>query len=516
MTTVYRNLTTICLAAVLAFGLAACGGGSSTTPDPTPMPDPAVGERATIATAIGTAQTAVAAVNDDSTDAQVKAADDAITAATNAIAGATNVPQHERDANTGTVNALASRLMAAKASRTTAMDAADMAAMKATTAKAKALKAAIDNSASATPAVTPASIPSFDTDGDTATDASVAITLKKGDAAGMLGSWNGMDYAGDDGTTGDAKTTGMVRVYSNQEAAKRVTFASEAGNDIHGWSAASGAPVGDYTVVTTTPAQQGAVSGFPTTGTTSYDDDETVDGTFMKAPGTYTCTANGGCTSIVTANGINLGTDWTFTPGPGATLQQPDANYLRFGWWVRLDKDGPTHAGVFYGSSDTTALPAVTDAVINNAALVGKATYTGAAAGKFAISDPLRAAQDNSGHFTANAMLAADFKVTGSTLSGTIDDFRLNDGSADPGWSVELQKTNFTSPSFISDADAATADVTVWSINGAKSAASGSWQAQMFDETADDSNVPTSVVGSFSSSIGTTHSVVGAFGATKD
>lgn len=35
MTTGYRNLTTTCLAAVLAFGLAACGGGSSTTPEPT-------------------------------------------------------------------------------------------------------------------------------------------------------------------------------------------------------------------------------------------------------------------------------------------------------------------------------------------------------------------------------------------------------------------------------------------------------------------------------------------------
>ena len=40
MTTGYRNLTTICLASVFAFGLTACGGGSSTTaelPPPTPV-----------------------------------------------------------------------------------------------------------------------------------------------------------------------------------------------------------------------------------------------------------------------------------------------------------------------------------------------------------------------------------------------------------------------------------------------------------------------------------------------
>lgn len=358
------------------------------------------------------------------------------------------------------------------------------------------------------------SIPVIDLDGaGTGTVTSAALTLEKGASVGSLGSWSGTDYAGVDGT-GDAKSTGMVRVYANQAASKSVTFASEAGGAIHAWQATSGDPVGDYTVVTSAPAQQGAVGGFPTTGTTTYEDDDTVPGTFMRASGIYECTA-ATCTAAVTANGIDLGTGWTFTPAAGATLQQPDASYLHFGWWVRKDKDGPTHAGVFYGSGGTTALTAST--AINTAALIGKATYTGSAAGKFAISDPLRAAHDNSGHFTANAELEADFKATGSTLSGTIDAFRLNDGSDDPGWSVELQKAGFTSPNFGSDTDATTADVTVWSIGENSGGASGSWTAQMFDEAeADGSNVPTSVVGSFSSSIGTTHSMVGAFGATKE
>ena len=453
-------------------------------------------------------QGAVNALVGEATQDEVNTAKTAATALQNAINAATDVAASDltmyRNALTNANNAIG-----------TAQNLLTTQGNKEMTAMAKALKAAIGAGRPAGLVVTPTSIPAFDLDGDgTGTDESAALTLKKGASVGSLGSWTGTDYAGEAGT-GDAKTTGMVRVYSNQGAAKRVTFASEAGAAVHGWSAASGDPVGDYTVVTTSAAQQGAVGGFPTTGTSSYEDDDTVPGTFMKASGTYECTAAGGCTAAVTADGVDLGSDWTFTPAPGATLQQPDANYLRFGWWVRKDKDGPTHAGVFSGPVGTTV--ALTDAVINNAALVGKATYTGSAAGKFAISNTLQPAGDNSGHFTANAKLEADFKVTGSTLSGTIDAFRLNDGSNDPGWSVELQKTQFTTPNFASDEDATTADITVWSINDAKGAASGEWQAQMFDESATDgSNVPTSVVGSFESSISTTHSMIGAFGATKD
>ena len=413
------------------------------------MPDPAIEQRAAIKTAIDTASTAVAAVDDDATDAQVMAAGAAIAAARKAISDAADVPPEEKAANTGTVNALAGRLTVATDSRTAAMSAADEEERKANSATAKALKKAIDDIVGLTtaPAVTPTSIPAI-TVGNA--DATTAITLKKGDSVASLGSWDGTDYAGMEGT-GNAKNTGMVRVYANQGASKSVTFASEAGGAVHGWSlATSTASVNDdYTVVTTAAAAQGGVGGFPTTGTTSYDNEDTVAGTFMKASGTYTCTEATGCTSIVTADGINLGDGWTFTPAAGATLQQPDATYLRFGWWIRKDKDGPTHAGVFYSAAELTAL---TDAVINDAGLIGKASYTGAAAGKFAISDPLRPGEDNAGHFTANAQLEADFKATGSTLSGTIDAFRLNDGSEDPGWSVELQKTGFTSPSFATGA----------------------------------------------------------------
>lgn len=377
-------------------------------------------------------------------------------------------------------------------------------AAKATSATAKALRAAIMKGVDGgTTAVTTASIPVLGT-GD---DATTVISLKKGDSAGSLGGWNGTDYAGEDGT-GDAKTTGMVRTYSNPGATKSVAFGTEAGEAIHGLARTSGTPAGDYTV---TSGANPNIGGFPE-GTQTYESGDTVTGSFMGAPGTYTCTGGSDCTSVHSGDGTSLATGtWTFTPSPGAMLQMKDATYLHFGWWLRKDKDGPTHAGAIYGS--TTGLTAVTG--INNAALVAKATYMGKAAGKFAISDPLRPANDNAGHFTANAELTADLKAADSTLSGTIDTFRLNDGSDDPGWSVELQKAGFVTDKFRT-ADTPDGDQTVWSVGGNKGAASGRWEAQMFDENANDgSNVPTSVVGSFQSSIGTTHELVGAFGATR-
>lgn len=518
----------LAVVAALGMGLTACGSGSDSNGGPdTGMtddtPDPAIAQRDAIKMAIAAASTAVGAVDDDSSDATVGAADTAIANARSAIAAAADVPMEEKDGHTGTVNALASDLGNRKTSRTAAMDSKSEQEQKTTIANAKALKNAIDtvDGFATKPAVTTASIPAFDPDGDgTITTNTVAITLKKVDAADMLNGWSGQDYMGENGT-GDAKTTGMVRVYSNAEAPKSVSFTTESGETIHGLQRATGAPSGDYTLSTTEgdpatadPAASREIGGFPTTGTTSYEEDDTVTGTYMGAAGTYKCVSDV-CTSIAAgANGIDLGTGWTFTPAGGAVLQQKDAQYLQFGWWVRKDKDGPTHAGVIY-SPVGTGLTAVT--TINSAALVGKATYMGKAAGKFAISDPLRPAYDNAGHFTADAELMADFKETESTLSGTIDAFRLNDGSADPGWSVALQKTLFDTDKFVTDDSATTADRTVWSIDGLKGPASGSWEAQLFNDKAKDdkSNVPDSVAGSFSSSISTTHSMVGAFGATK-
>ena len=495
----------------------------------------AEGQMTVLKNAANAVNAATSALSTPATQDEIDTLTTAVGTLKSAIDAATNLDDGDK-AGYVSLHATASGLITtAQKGRDDADDAQDTADMKAMTAKAKALKKAIDTDATsdgtAAITVTPMSIPAIDLDGaGTGTDTSAVLTLKKGDAVAAMGSWMGMDYAGEAGT-GDAKTTGMVRAYSNAEASKSATFASEAGEAVHGWArATTGTPADDYTVVTTTAAQQAAVGGFPTTGTHRYDEDEDVTGTFMGASGTYTCNVAAGCASAVTADGINLGDGWLFKAAPGATLQNKDGAYLQFGWWVRQDKDGPTHAGAFRGMTGTPTLATATyDSAtstggIGTANLVGEATYTGKAAGKFAVSDPLRPANDNAGHFTADAKLMANFQDTQTTatdlttLTGTIDNFRLNDGSTDPGWSVELQKAPFDGTNVFGTVSAtSTGDRTVWSIGDGKGASSGEWEAQMYyDKASDENNTPHSVVGTFESNIGSTHSMAGAFGAERE
>ena len=521
----------LAVAAASALALAGCGGGGSSggmqgmMEESTPTP----AELATTASdLLDTAETDVNAVMDDSDGATVTTAEMAVAAAEKAVMAASESDDHAT--LTLRLGKLQGSLATKKSSRQTAMTAAAEAGDKATTATAKALKKAITDVLALTtqPPVTISTIPEIDLDGPgDGTDMSTPIPLKKGDSAGSLGNWDGTDYAGMVGT-GTAKTTGMYRRYSNQEEAKSVSFASEAGEMVHGlprYVPTEGDSAGDYaltgtgTTVTTTgdPGVSTEIGGFPTTGTHDYEEDDTVTGTYMGGAGTYKCIADTCASNAEGASGINLSEGWTFTPSGGSMVQDKDGEYLHFGWWIRKDsKDDPTHAGVLY---DTTGATLVTESTINDAdsALVGPATYVGAAAGKFAVSDPLRPGEDNAGHFTADAELMADFKAGESTLKGTIDEFRLNDGSTNPGWIVELQKAMFIDDDdAFKTAETPAGDQTVWSIGGNKGAAAGSWEAQMYDDkTADDTNVPQSVVGSFSAEISTTHSMVGAFGAER-
>ena len=98
-------------------------------------------------------------------------------------------------------------------------------------------------------------------------------------------------------------------------------------------------------------------------------------------------------------------------------------------------------------------------------------------------------------------------------LMGTIDGFRLNDGTDDPGWSVELKRARWSTDRYqlTTTGDATTDDDHIiagtaveWSIDRVASPGqTGQWEAQLFDESPNDNSTsPTTVLGRFEAGFG--------------
>ncbi len=542
-------------------------------------------QRMAISNAVTMARTAVAGVDDDSTDSEVAAADSAITALEAAIEGAADLPADDPDVASarGTLATLKGTLSVAKDSRDDALEDADKAAAEAAAKLGKAMHAALggptaagnalDNIGRDTPANfglqangtlridAAANAGSFAPVGGTDTDPD-PVTLEAGASPGALGSWNGTDYMHMEGT-GDDKVVNEARVYNNKGPGKREAFAD---------ALPSGVTIAEANVGGAVPAQISdlttAIKGYiavnsGTTFTTELDIDKVMAaafthsgtqthaipeqrnsvsfrGTYDDAPGEYRCVTGCSSTNDGTGSPSGLGGTWFFKPDAGAMVQQPDAHYLYYGWWVSKDNDGmPTAASAFVGRFGTAGDDSATDDDGLNAGwsgtytagttLTGSARYEGNAAGKYAIDNVLDGT-GHGGHFTADAELTATFSAADADdvgITGTIDNFRLNDGSDDPGWSVSLHQTGFGSGGAI-DATTATAtnandnnaDGTTWSFGDNAAPESGAWSGMMYDEavTGDDddgSNIPTTVTGTFYSEFSTIGRMVGAFGADK-
>ena len=362
------------------------------------------------------------------------------------------------------------------------------------------------------------------------------VPLKAGDSAGSLGSWNGMNYSHSDGK-GDTLVTNEARVYTNQGSAKSQPFADSLPDGVT-------LTQGSITVATsgnfTDSLNIGKVMGadFEHQGTQTHQVPDKADavyvrGTYDGAPGEYRCMTDCSSTNDGSGSPSNLGGTWTFTPDEGAMVSRPDAQYLYYGWWVRKDSDGmPTAASAFARRAGTDSGDSTdgldTAGDLTQTDLTGSATYVGHAAGKFALDYSRNKVLDGTsdgGHFTADAELKATFNGgTNPGVTGTIDNFRLNDGTEDPGWSVALARGTFGSTNGSINAPAA--NPTVWSINDVAAAASGTWSGTMYDETpgdppnGDGNNIPTTVTGTFYTEYGASTSsvvgrMVGAFGANK-
>lgn len=177
-----------------------------------------------------------------------------------------------------------------------------------------------------------------------------------------------------------------------------------------------------------------------------------VGGTYNGAMGTYTCSGTTNCTVTVNAKGeLTAASDgWIFTPAEGATSDQPDYDYLNWGFWLKkTTEDGVTEydeLALFHGNVGMTD---------SSGTVQGLASYEGSAVGVYVHnvnSDGGGSVESRTaGHFTADVSLSATFGqiTTGpnantiapadfNTITGTINKFVLS-GDEPQDWSVALK-----------------------------------------------------------------------------
>ena len=528
---------------VAALGVAGCGGGGGGAAEEpaAPMPTPQemceadggrynadgtctsaaelvmerqAAQRSAISTAIGTATTAVNGVDNDSTDAEVSAADTALENARSAIAAADDLSAAEKAANTGTVNALATVLNSAKTARMAAMDEADMAEKMAMMATAMKLHAGISPFATTGDAIRNVVYNATDNsniDVTIGTADAVVLTEDKDATVGDNHGWQGQKFT----ASPDGDGTYEAVVYSNVgESTEGQKFSVAHPYDT---TAVDGTDT-ELSVNTTTAEVQAKIASPSFDQSAGKKEFElpsntvrvTIPGSYSGVSGTYYCTPTSGetCSASVAARGFTLANGtWTFraTNADQRLMDTPDAIYASYGWWIHKSEDGETFTASAF-AADRGAVPDATGIT----ALQGTATYMGGAAGKYALRS-MTGGTNDAGHFTARATLEADFGD--DMITGTIDNFIGADGKS-RDWSVKLNETDIGDTGVIDGQDDASAEVgTVWSMGGTAAAKSGQWRGSLQNNGDDD--VPMVGTGTFHSTFGADGNMVGAFGVNK-
>ena len=567
-----RTHTLCALAATAALlALAACGGSSSGTGNAGGGPnggtenggEMTAAQLATAAdTALTAAKTAVDMVMDDSDETKVTDADAKVTAAEAAVEAASGADNHA--ALSERLGTLKGTLTTKKASRTAAMRMKAAAEQQAMAATGKALfaalggpapasdsaavvKNALDNLADASDVQTslsnsgePTGIKVDPADGGG--DLPVSVTVNDVDVPNespvvfttvthvkTVGDWMVSDQTDGVRTEGQLvpEFTDRARVYNDRGQNTKKDAATHFGSSDKPTAA------GTYTAAKRELALNFAVDphiaspDFPVQGAGSKTfepkdgaSEVKVRGTYQGAPGYYYCKED--CQVQVRRGGLSLYAGWRFVHDPDAQVSLPDSEYLYFGWWVRSNSsdDVPRLATAFFGFEGVNLEESKTTSARD---YNGSATFEGPAVGQYAIHDPLNG-KGEGGAFEAKATLKARFgnpnNVRDAGLSGVIDEFRLNGGSEDPGWSVELVKSNFETAGKKVTKRGTKTVMSIGDVKGPE--VLNSWEARLFDTTpgivadgGDGDNEADKVLGTFYSEYNNTHRLVGAFGASN-
>ena len=475
----YRNFTTICCAAVFALGLAACGGGDD----------------------------GISVADRDAAVAAEQAKTDALQMEINALRAQLGLDPEDDPA--ASIQDLQDEVARLQGQIQAAADKARMDQEKADTAAAAAMAAKLYAGIGAPAAARHAAYGTGDDASKimvTIDGAAVPLSEDKKTMVAAHHGWEGMRFAKASSMADPNSYEAMV--YSN------------VGKPMEGPKLTL-TPAGVVDQVDLTAADVVIPSITRTTGTEmikqpdSNPDGRTkfnFPGSFKGVSGTYSCDLSDGgtCTAAVASKGFTLsgadGGTWTFKPTDpeDKTMSIADVAYSSYGWWIRTDADGKVIVSAFHDFKGT-----VPDGeAVTGIDLKGTAMYMGGAAGKYALSSSTGGTND-SGHFTADVMLSADFDE--NKISGMVDNFMGADGEM-RNWSVELMKTDINpADGALTGLNGAGMPETKWTLDGTAAAASGEWSGALREMGKDD--VPQVATGTFYSHYGSDGKIVGAFGA---
>jgi hypothetical protein len=368
-----------------------------------------------------------------------------------------------------------------------------------------------------------------------------------------------------DGDTADVTRNTKVAVYSNVEGPQSEEFGMyytaaatpglpgvtsvvrneaddaddgvqlDAGTGATGIAALAGWVMGDG-FPTTPPTGETAMRAWVDDADTEAvnESEPSFPGSFRGVMGMYKCTS-GPCSASVNDKGdlTNLAGTWAFRPDDYTSEiagVSPDSEYAYFGFWLEVteDEDGKETFGI-RGVAGGGGV-AYTDIQISATDLMGKATFSGDATGKYMakkLTPYGQIADAVSGQFIADVEMTAVFGDVQDELLGdqnkvwgTVDNFRdpveadsaalmsrmAADGT-DASWSVDLNRANISSTGLD---DHAGDD----SFFGGTTTGDGSWTAQFFGGE-DKTKMPGHVAGTFDAHFSNGH-VVGGFAAENN